>query len=399
MVATASTSRTAAPLRTAMSVLLGLVLVLLMTGNPAAAQEASPDSAATYTVQDGDTLYGIARQFGTSVRALMRWNDLDAPSIRIGQTLRVRPPRPPQQTTPGEPEEETPENRSPENRSQENRAQEERLEESRAEDDQTEETQAQENQAQEDSPAPDAAGEKAGGDARSNRPDGAEAGIPQGATDSTRTASTRTAPGRLTARSGDTLVDIALRLGTTADTLFAMNDSLRAPLTGGETVLVPPRFGAPTHVVAEGETLYSIAGAYGVSVRALKAENDLEDATIQPGQRLAIPGGVATSSTPPPPDSTGAVAIYPPAFAGRLTASGDAFDPDAFVGSHPTLPYGSVVLLSVPDTRAHCFVEIVDRGPVEDNVIMDVSDAVASQLGLDPNGNTAVQLRIVWQAK
>lgn len=390
MVATASTSRTPGPTRTAMSVLLGLVLVLLMTGHPAAAQEASPDSAATYTVQDGDTLYGIARQFGTSVRALMRWNDLDAPSIRIGQTLRVRPPRAPEKSSPetpspdappreeGEPEEETPENQPEENRSEENRS---------------EENQAEENRSEDDSAA-DAVEEKADEDARSNRPGGAAGGISEGTTDSTRTA-----PGRLTARSDDTLVDIALRLGTTADTLFAMNDSLRAPLTEGETVLVPPRFGAPTHVVAEGETLYSIAGAYGVSVRALQAENDLEDATIQPGQRLAIPGSVATSSAPPRPDTTGAVAIYPPAFAGRLTASGEAYDPDTFVGSHPSLPYGSVVLLSVPDTRAHCFVEIVDRGPVEDDVIMDVSDAVASQLGLDPNGNTAVQLRIVWQAK
>jgi len=322
----------------------GAMLALLAgTAEPVQAQEPQAESP-TYTVQEGDTLFGIAQRFGTSVRALREWNDLDGSGIQIGQALRVRPPSPV----------------------------------SSAGDD----TAAEQERGQEPSRgAPDTTSATADTDSDPG----------SAAADSTA------APGRTTAKAGDTLIDIALRFGTTADTLYAMNDSIRAPLEPGRTVFLPSRFGAPSHTVQPGETLYSIAGSYGVSVRALQVENDLDGATIQPGQQLAIPGRAARGSAEPPaPDTVGAVAVYPSAFSGRLTASGETYDPEAFVGSHPTLPYGSVVLLSHPGARQHSFVRIIDRGPVEDDVVMDVSRAVAARLGLDEQDRTGLQLRIVW---
>jgi rare lipoprotein A (peptidoglycan hydrolase) len=201
------------------------------------------------------------------------------------------------------------------------------------------------------------------------------------------------------AASNDTFVDLAIRYGTTADTLFALNDSLRAPLPPGRIVQLPDRYGPPSHVVKEGDTMYSIAGEYGVSVRALQDANDLENTSIQPGQKLRVPNRAPSfpdASRAPSPDTTGAVALYPAAFSGRLTASGTTYDPDSFVGSHPSLPYGSVVLLSHPGTRNHCFVEIIDRGPLEDDVLMDVSDAVARQLGVNPGARANLELRVIW---
>jgi LysM repeat protein len=199
---------------------------------------------------------------------------------------------------------------------------------------------------------------------------------------------------------GDTFVGLALRLGTTADSLFALNDSTTAPLPPDRPLRLPRRFGPPTHVVSAGETLYSIAGEYGVSVRALKAENDLPADSLRPGQRLQIPGRT-DAAVPPPgtwaaPDSTGPVARYPAAFSGRLTASGTAYDPDDFVVSHPSLPFGAVVLLSAPDADRHTFARVVDRGPVETGRLLDVSDAVAEQLRLDREASTPVALRVVW---
>jgi LysM repeat protein len=317
--------------------------LLVGTAGPVQAQEPQAESP-TYTVQEGDTLFGIARRFGTSVRALREWNDLDGSGIQIGQTLRVRPPSPARFTG-------------------------------------------------DDTPAP----QESGQEPSSRPPHTTAAAVDSDGDPGGRAADSTSAPGRTTGKSGDTLIDIALRFGTTADTLYAMNDSLRAPLEPGRTVFLPSRFGAPSHTVQPGETLYSIAGSYGVSVRALQTENDLDGATIQPGQQLVIPGRAARGNAEPPaPDTAGAVAVYPNAFSGRLTASGETYDPEAFVGSHPTLPYGSVVLLSHPGARRHSFVRIIDRGPVEDDVVMDVSRAVAARLGLDEKDRTSLQFRIVW---
>lgn len=307
----------------------------------------APDS--TYTVKEGDTLYGIAREVGVSVRTLMQWNGLDDTSLQVGQTLRVRPPS-------GSSTEEAPPQPS----------------------------------RQESVPPETDTAESEG------------ATTPQ---DSATLPDTARAPrpyGQHTIETGDTFVDLALRLGTTADSLYTLNDSTTTPLSPGRTVQLPRRFGPPTHVVKEGQTLYSIAGEYGVSVRALKVKNDLDTDTLAPGQRLQVPGSDRATVSPPgewaAPDSTGRVAIYPAAFAGRLTASGTAYDPEDFVVSHPSLPFNSVVLLSSQEPENYTFARVIDRGPIEDGVLLDVSDAVAEELGLGLDDQPSVSLRVVWVA-
>lgn len=46
-------------------------------------------SAATYTVKSGDTLYRIARAYGTTVQNLKSWNGLTSDTIYTGQVLKV----------------------------------------------------------------------------------------------------------------------------------------------------------------------------------------------------------------------------------------------------------------------------------------------------------------------
>lgn len=51
------------------------------------------DSAGTYVVKKGETLYGIALDFGLDYKELAAWNNLDNPNlIKAGQSLRVTPP-------------------------------------------------------------------------------------------------------------------------------------------------------------------------------------------------------------------------------------------------------------------------------------------------------------------
>ena len=64
--------------------------------------------------------------------------------------------------------------------------------------------------------------------------------------------------------------------------------------------IATPAAGEYTHVVRFGETLGSIAVAYGVSLFDLQALNDLWGYLIYPGQELAIPAG----GTPPETESS-----------------------------------------------------------------------------------------------
>ncbi len=46
----------------------------------------------TYVVQPGDTLYSLARRYGTTVQAIARANGLHSPNIYVGQRLRIPSP-------------------------------------------------------------------------------------------------------------------------------------------------------------------------------------------------------------------------------------------------------------------------------------------------------------------
>lgn len=48
-----------------------------------------PPAARTHTVQRGDTLWGLSRQYNTTVRAIKDANGLSSDLIRIGQTLQI----------------------------------------------------------------------------------------------------------------------------------------------------------------------------------------------------------------------------------------------------------------------------------------------------------------------
>ncbi|MCB0639404.1 MAG: LysM peptidoglycan-binding domain-containing protein [Lewinella sp.] len=55
----------------------------------AAAEQQTPHS---HTVKDGETLYGISRQYGVTVTDIKNWNNLNSNLIRRGQVLQVTPP-------------------------------------------------------------------------------------------------------------------------------------------------------------------------------------------------------------------------------------------------------------------------------------------------------------------
>ncbi len=95
----------------------------------------------------------------------------------------------------------------------------------------------------------------------------------------------------------------------------------------------------------------------------------------------ACVGGGRVGSSVASYDAVGPATWYGAAFAGRPTASGVRFDPDAFTAAHPTLPFGTVVEVTALDSGRRVRVVINDRGPSDRARLIDLSRAAADALG------------------
>ncbi|WP_188708713.1 septal ring lytic transglycosylase RlpA family protein [Polaromonas eurypsychrophila] len=78
----------------------------------------------------------------------------------------------------------------------------------------------------------------------------------------------------------------------------------------------------------------------------------------------------------------GAASWYGPGFHGRLTASGERYNMNAFTAAHRTLPFGTVVRVHSLVNGRDVDLRITDRGPFSRNRIIDVSRAAAAELGM-----------------
>ena len=327
---------------------------LALLALPAAAQ-----TAGLYQVQPGDTLFRIARTNGLGVDELKELNGLTDNTISVGQTLRLTP-------------------------------------------------------------------SAAGAPPTIEGPDiGVGQTLPQ--------TPTADAPVHVVAP-GETLFRIALRYETTVDTIRRLNgiqgdqievgQRLVVGTTGGSAPSAPtaggpsrPATTAPigtlnptnswsidnttipsdlAHFVEPGETLYSIAATRGVALSELVANNALSTAPLEPGKILYLPrASRAPTSDAGLPEVTddGLALVYPDVMQGRRTASGEAYDPLEFTASHRTLPFGTILLVTNPGSGRTTFVRVIDRGPVSQAYLIELSAAAASALELDPNAARRVELR------
>jgi rare lipoprotein A (peptidoglycan hydrolase) len=83
---------------------------------------------------------------------------------------------------------------------------------------------------------------------------------------------------------------------------------------------------------------------------------------------------------------------YGPGFAGRRTSSGEAYNPEALTAASKTLPLGSHVRVTNPDTGRSVVVRINDRGPFVHGRSLDLSHGAARQIGLTGKGVGRVQV-------
>ncbi len=101
---------------------------------------------------------------------------------------------------------------------------------------------------------------------------------------------------------------------------------------------------------------------------------------------------------PRPPSvsaETGLASFYHPAFHGRRTASGEAFNRHALTAAHKTLPFGTLLrVINLPNQRS-VIVRVNDRGPLHKNRLIDVTPRAARDLGFLAFGMTWVKLEVM----
>ncbi len=93
----------------------------------------------------------------------------------------------------------------------------------------------------------------------------------------------------------------------------------------------------------------------------------------------------------------GRASYYHDGLAGRPTATGEPYDPQAFTCAHRTLPFGTVLRVVLADdaTRA-VTVRVNDRGPFGDaRRIVDLSRVAAEQLGIVRRGVADVRVEVL----
>ena len=113
-----------------------------------------------------------------------------------------------------------------------------------------------------------------------------------------------------------------------------------------------------------------------------------------PANSSPNPIGLRASPDALPGPATGLASWYGPGFHGRRTASGELFSRHEMTAAHRTLPLGSLLHVTNPETGVGVVVRINDRGPFHGNRVIDLSQAAASALGIVAKGVGRVDLRL-----
>ncbi len=86
---------------------------------------------------------------------------------------------------------------------------------------------------------------------------------------------------------------------------------------------------------------------------------------------------------------------YGEPFHGRLTASGERYNMHGFTAAHRSLPFGTRLKVTKPDTGQSSIVTVTDRGPFIRGRHLDLSYGAAQQIGLVREGVGRVAVEVL----
>lgn len=166
-----------------------------------------------------------------------------------------------------------------------------------------------------------------------------------------------------------------------------------------EPASLPPAPVAPKpieYIVKQGDTLWKIGKQlFKKDPRQIAKDNGLSNPNlIRPGQKLLIyPSASQPVQSLENKELT--ASWYGPEYHNKPTASGERFDMNKNTLAHKTLPFGTKVRLVNPENGKVAEGVVNDRGPFTKNRQVDVSYALAKQLGFVKKGVTKLNIEII----
>ena len=130
-----------------------------------------------------------------------------------------------------------------------------------------------------------------------------------------------------------------------------------------------------------------------VAATALFCAHALAQSTVVPPAAPAAPA--PAPAAPAAGTEQGKLAWYGSKFAGRKTASGQRYDPNALTMAHKTLPFGTRVKVTNLANKRSVELRVNDRGPKQADRIGDVSHAAAKRLGMVRAGVIDAEVTVV----
>lgn len=144
------------------------------------------------------------------------------------------------------------------------------------------------------------------------------------------------------------------------------------------------------YTVKQGDTLWGLArDTFGTTVQEIAKANKITNPDrIQPGQKIRFsrPDDVE-KATPEAGERTEVVASwYGKEYHGRPMANGKIYNMYASTIAHRTLPLGTKVELTNPETSQIVRAVVTDRGPFIDGRDVDLSYGIAKKLSMAEKG-------------
>lgn len=92
---------------------------------------------------------------------------------------------------------------------------------------------------------------------------------------------------------------------------------------------------------------------------------------------------------------SGEASFYSQSYDGDPTASGQIYRHGGYTAAHPSLPFGTKLLVTRRDTQEVVYVTVNDRGPYTQGRVLDLSGAAAEALDMMREGTIIVDVEVL----